>query len=173
MTSGLPSDELPQRCQVSKSLLEELRQMGLLEFGSVIDGDTVRKILGVEYPEYGTKKDFDEIALSELKAIDYVRNVLLGEGKYIASNNGGYRILLPSENQGQIESYIGQADRKLRRAQKLSRNTPSINKYDKDADRSASIAMKLLSARGMYRNKPENAHINRTEKHQSTKHPQY
>ena len=162
---------------MSKSLLEGLRQNGLLEFGSVIDGDLVRKILGLEYPEYGTKKDFDEIALSELKAIDYVRNILLGEGKYIASNNGGYRILLPSENHGQIESYIGQADRKLRRAQKLSRNTPTINKYDKDADRSASIAMKILSVRGVHRNQPASAQprtqtVNHTEKRQSTKHPQ-
>ena len=127
---------------MSKDLLLELRQRGLLEFGSVIKGSEVRDILGIAYPEYGTKKDFDEVALFELGAIDYVRNVLLGEGKYISSDRGDYRILLPSENKRQIDAYMSQADRKLRRAHKLSRNTPNIDTYKPTADSNVRIAMK-------------------------------
>ena len=108
---------------MSKELLAALRGRGLLEYGSVIKGEEVRDILGIEYPEVGTKKDFDEVALAELGAVDYVRNILLGEGKFIASHQGDYRILLPSENKRQVDAYMQQADRKLRRARKLSRAT--------------------------------------------------
>jgi hypothetical protein len=136
---------------MSKDLLNALRDRGLLEYGSVIKGDDVREILGVEYPEYGTKKDFDEVALAELGAIDYVRNVLLGEGKFITSHQGDYRILLPSENRRQVDAYIAQADRKLRRAQKLSRNTPNVENYKPSANADVRIAMKMGAARNQRR----------------------
>ncbi len=132
---------------MSKDLLRALRDRGLLEYGSVIKGDDVREILGIEYPEVGTKKDFDEVALAELGAVDYVRNVLLGEGKFIASSQGDYRILLPSENKRQVDMYMQQADRKLRRAHKLSRNTPNAESYAPSANHDVRIAMKLGSAR--------------------------
>lgn len=109
-----------------KGLLDELRKRQLTEYGTDIPGETIREILGIDYPEFGSKKAFDEVALTELAAVDYCRNVLLGEGKFLASENGGYRILLPSENKRQVDAYMAQADRKLRRAQKLSRNTPVI-----------------------------------------------
>lgn len=134
---------------MSKELLHTLRDRGLLEYGSVISGDDVREILGIEYPEVGTKKDFDEIALAELGAIDYVRNVLLGEGKFIASTQGDYRILLPSENKRQVDAYMQQADRKLRRAQKLSRNTPNLNAYSPADNASVRATMKIESRRGI------------------------
>ena len=82
---------------------------------------------------------------------------MLGEGKYIASNQGDYRILLPSENMRQIESYMAQADKKLRRAQKLSRNTPSTDQRDHRSDNiDARITMKRESVRGQYK-KPASA----------------
>ena len=132
---------------MSKELLAALRGRGLLEYGSVIKGEEVRDILGIEYPEVGTKKDFDEVALAELGAVDYVRNILLGEGKFIASYQGDYRILLPSENKRQVDAYMQQADRKLRRAHKLSRNTPNVESYKPNANADVRIAMKIGNAR--------------------------
>ena len=132
---------------MSKELLTTLRDRGLLEYGSVIKGEEVRDILGSEYPEVGTKNDFDEVALAELGAVDYVRNILLGEGKFIASHQGDYRILLPSENKRQVDAYMQQADRKLRRAHKLSRNTPNVESYKPNANADVRIAMKIGNAR--------------------------
>lgn len=140
---------------MSKDLLNALRDRGLLEYGSVIKGDDVREILGIEYPEVGTKKDFDEVALAELGAVDYVRNVLLGEGKFIASNQGDYRILLPSENKRQVDMYMQQADRKLRRAHKLSRNTPTAESYAPTANHDVRLAMKIGNTRGRLNRRPQ------------------
>ena len=131
---------------MSKPLYETLKSVGLLEYGAVISGELVRDILGLQMPEYGTKKQFDEIALAELGAIDYVRNILLGEGKYITSNNGDYRVLLPSENKRQVDLYMGQADKKLRRALKLSRNMPAVDSCRPD-NTSARIMLKRESIR--------------------------
>lgn len=107
-----------------RDLHQALQAAGLLEYGSVIDGDRVREVLGLELPSTGTKAEFDRIALAELAAIDYVRNILLGQGRYLAGTPSGYRVLLPSENKAQVDLYIASADRKLNRALKLSRNTP-------------------------------------------------
>jgi hypothetical protein len=107
-----------------RELFEELKARGLTDYGSIIDGAMVRNFLGIEYPEVGTKAQFDKIALAELGAIDYARAILLNEGKYITSTPSGYRILLPSENARQVDAYIMAADRKLSRALKLNRNTP-------------------------------------------------
>jgi len=116
-----------ERKHDGKCLLEWLRQEELTEYGSVFLGESVRDVIGLVMPEFGTKKEFDHVALRELSAVDYCRNVLLGEGKYLAQDQGDYRILLPSENARQIEQYIGNADNKLRRALKLSRNSPAID----------------------------------------------
>lgn len=132
---------------MSKDLLIELRHRGLLEYGSVISGVLVRELLGLTYPETGTKAQFDEIALAELGAIDYVRNILLGEGKYLAGAGGDYRILLPSENKRQVETYMRQADKKLRRAQKLSQNSPQLDTWKPD-----NTAARLLLKRAALRN---------------------
>jgi hypothetical protein len=110
---------------MSKELLTAMRLQGLTEYGSVISGDFVRETIGVTLPVYGNKRDFDGAALAELAAVSYVRDQLLNEGKYLAGHNGDYRILLPSENKAQVEAYMYQADRKLRRAQKLFANTPA------------------------------------------------
>lgn len=132
---------------MSKDLLEALRENGLLDYGSHIPGDFVREALGIKYPEIGSKKEFDEIALKELGAVDYVRNAILNEGKYLAGMGSDYRILLPSENKEQIERYMSSAGRKLRRAGKLSRNTPpAVNKNHDNI--SARIMLKRESIRG-------------------------
>jgi len=140
------SAALLPRWKVSKELFKSLQDRRLIEFGSVIKGDTVREILGIEYPEYGKKEDFDSVALRELSAIDYIRNILLGMGMYLGSNGGDYRIFLPSENKRQVDQYMAQADRKLRRALKLSRNMPKTEQYVQD-NTTARIIMKRESIR--------------------------
>jgi hypothetical protein len=107
-----------------RDLFDELTQRGLTAYGSVIPSEIVHTALGIEVPQVGTKAVFDKLALTELAAIDYVRNVLLGQGKYITSVPSGYRVLLPSENAKQVELYVSSADKKLNRALKLHRNTP-------------------------------------------------
>jgi hypothetical protein len=113
--------------QRGKCLLEWMRSRGLDEFGSVVLGGTVREVIGVSYPETATKSQFDSLALTELAAVDYVRNILLGEGKYLGQQGGDYRILLSSENARQVHLYMSHADKKLKRALKLSRNTPQTD----------------------------------------------
>ena len=77
------------------------------------------------------------------------------DGKFIASHQGDYRILLPSENKRQVDAYMSQADRKLRRAHKLSRNTPSVESYKPHANNDVRIAMKLGNARNRVGIKPK------------------
>ena len=107
-----------------KNLYTWLYENGRIEYGTVIKGDDIRTFLEISYPPVATKKEFDQLSLIELGAVDYVRNILLGQGMYLAQQNGDYRILLPSENTRQVELYVSSADKKLNRALKLSRNTP-------------------------------------------------
>lgn len=74
---------------MSKDLLSKLRDESLTEYGATFTGEMVREALGVEYPEYGTKKQFDDVVLVELSAIGYVRDILRKEGKHIAQT-GAY-----------------------------------------------------------------------------------
>lgn len=110
--------------ETHRDLYDYLRTEGLLEYGSVISSSLVHDLLRLEVPNVGTKAQFDRIALIELAAMDYVRNILLNSGKYLTGTPSGYRILLPSENAAQVEQYISSADKKLNRALKLCRNTP-------------------------------------------------
>lgn len=113
------------RRDVQRELYAELDARGLLEYGSVIESSVVHSALGIDMPTMASKSEFDRLALIELSAIDYVRNILLGQGKYLTGTDAGYRILLPSENSAQVEQYISSADKKLTRALKLFRNSPS------------------------------------------------
>lgn len=111
-----------------KDLLEWMRETGRDAYGTVIPGDDIRELLGLVMPTYGSYSDFKSVELEELDATGYVRKVLLTEGKYLRSDKGAYRILLPSENAAQIEKYMTEADRKLRRALTLSQTTPGEHK---------------------------------------------
>lgn len=110
----------------NKDIIQRLRDYNMTEYGSVIPGDFIRDLADIKYPEVGTKDEFDSLALKELGAVDYVRNCLLNEGKYLKAHRDDYRILSPAENSGQVEAYMRSADQKLRRAIKLSKNTPVI-----------------------------------------------
>jgi hypothetical protein len=129
-----------------KDFYSALNEMGLLEYGSVIETRLVHELLNIEMPSSAPKRVYDQLALIELAAIDYVRNMLLGHGKYITGTTSGYRILLPSENAAQIDLYMESADRKLSRALKLSRNTPQEVKSAPDQTE-ARILMKRSGLR--------------------------
>lgn len=131
---------------MSKDLLQAVRDNGLDEYGSYFPQSFVHCIIGISIPEVGTAKQFRELELIELGAIDYVRNALLPEGKYLSATPGGYRILLPSENKKQIEAYMRSADRKLRRAIKLNTNTPKVDSVKPD-NTGARLMMKRESIR--------------------------
>lgn len=107
-----------------RDFLDYLIGDGKTEYGATFTRKEVYRLLNLDVPEVGTMRQFNAIALKELAAIDYVRNFLLGKGKYLAQDGEAYRVLLPSENQGVIENYMSSADRKLNRALKLSKNTP-------------------------------------------------
>ena len=130
-----------------KDILSHLRAAGQLEYGSVVLGSHIRALLGIEYPEFGTKKQFDALALAELSAINYVRDHLLNEGNYLVGFRGDYRVLLPSENARQAELLMDSADRKTRRARKLLRNTPASDTVGASASLIARIAMRENSPR--------------------------
>lgn len=106
-----------------KCLMAYLSENNLTDYGTVIHGDDVREVLGIKIPKMGTQQQFRDLALAELTAVDYCRNVLLGKGKYLTQRGGDYRILLPSENARQVDTYMSQADRKLKRALKLSKSS--------------------------------------------------
>lgn len=142
------------RKDAHRELYAELSTRGLLDYGAVIPSSVVRGTLGLEFPNIGTKSEFDRLSLLELAAIDYVRNVLLGQGRYIAGTTTGYRVLLPSENAGQIEQYMSAADKKLSRALKLSRNSP-VRPGETPDQTEARILMKREGARS-FRPQPTN-----------------
>jgi hypothetical protein len=136
-----------------KDLLSKLDSEKQLEYGAVILGEDVRNHLDLPLPSIEgktiqqVKRELDSVALMEMAAIDYVRNVLLGRGMYIKNDNGNYRILLPSENKVQIEAYVSSADRKLSRALKLSRNTPTVDNIVRDNCIETRISMKKNNLR--------------------------
>lgn len=110
-----------------RDVYDALDQAGLFDFGAVIPRAMVYDLLGLDVPEVASKAAFDRIAMLELQAMDYCRNMLLGHGKYLAGTPSGYRVLLPSENKAQVDAYMESADRKLERALKLSRNSPKAS----------------------------------------------
>ena len=132
--------------QKGKDLYTHLDGKGLLEYGSNIPASIVHNIADITYPKTGTRKQFQDMQLLELAVVDYVRNILLGEGKALVQDMGDYRILLPSENVKYIERYMSSADKKLKRALKLSRNTPSVDTQDMDAS-TVKIMLKRESIR--------------------------
>lgn len=110
-----------------RDVYDTLDRAGLFDFGAVIPRGMVYDLLGLDVPDVASKAVFDRIAMLELQAMDYCRNMLLGHGKYLAGTPSGYRVLLPSENKAQVDAYMESADRKLERALKLSRNSPKAS----------------------------------------------
>ena len=136
----------PSKRDGLRSLYDILSAEGLFEYGAVIDRGIVHDLLDLKVPEVAPKAVYDRIAMIELQAMDYCRNILLGHGKYLAGVPAGYRVLLPSENKMQVDAYMASADRKLDRALKLSRNSPRESHLPDQSE--ARIMMKQRSRRG-------------------------
>jgi hypothetical protein len=125
-------------------------QNGYAAYGAEVPEEIVRVFLGLEYPEAASKKVYDALTLAELGYIDYVRNILLNEGKYLTNSRGVYRVLLPSENAAQVERYVSGANKRLNRALKLSKNTPMQYKKPND-DTEVRIELKRKSIQEAHR----------------------
>lgn len=123
---------------------------GYSAYGAEVPVETVQAFLGIEYPETASKKIYDTLTLIELGYVDYVRNMLLNDGKYLTNSRGVYRVLLPSENAAQVERYVSGASKRLNRALKLSKNTPDEYKRPND-DTAVRIELKKKSIQEAHR----------------------
>ena len=123
---------------------------GYSTYGAEVPVEVVQAFLGIEYPETASKKLYDTLTLIELGYIDYVRNMLLNDGKYLTNSRGVYRVLLPSENAAQVERYVSGASKRLNRALKLSKNTPAEYKKPND-DTAIRIELKKKSIQEAHR----------------------
>lgn len=128
-----------------RCLLDYMRSKGLDGYGTVISAIDVRAVVGIEYPETASLKEYQSLGLLELGAVGYVRNILLDEGKYLCQVKDNYRVLLPSENASQVDAYMRQADNKLRRARRLSASSPPVEFENSNVN--ARLHMKLQSMR--------------------------
>ena len=108
---------------MGETLLEFLEANGLLHYGAHIPGRVIRDFLGIDIPEIGTKETFDRLALMELDEVQKVRDACLRKGMYFKASGSDYRILLPSENLGQIKSYEDSSVKKMKRAVLLAKTT--------------------------------------------------
>ena len=111
-----------------------LEAMGCFEYGATTKLSTIYKAFNIDEVEYpATRADIQTASLAELMATDYIRAKLLNRGKYLKGERDSYRVLLPSENAGQVLAYMKAADGKLKRGLKLNRNTPvqyKVNSQD-------------------------------------------
>ena len=88
-----------------RTIVRQMRDAGMLEYGFVISGSQFRSIFDIILPVSGTKKDFDMVSLEEMIYSSFIRDMLLNEGKYFKSEKDNYRVLLPSENEAQVIAY--------------------------------------------------------------------
>ena len=107
-----------------RELYGQLKDNGMLEYGAEIPRDLLLELLAIEVPQTATRDEWARLELQEMSAVDYVRNLLLDQGKYLERTRSGYRVALPSENMAQVDNYMSAADKKIRRGQRLLRSTP-------------------------------------------------
>jgi hypothetical protein len=100
-----------------------LREQDRTHYGDRFPISLVHSALGILVPKVGSRRDFERIALIELAAIDYVKNRLVDEGKWLTRQGSEYYIPLPSENAHFIDNMLASAQRKLKRARRLRSNT--------------------------------------------------
>lgn len=130
----------------SLDLMEWFRANGFDQYGAVMEESELMAYLELKVPETGTWYEFQRIRTAMLDPVDHIRNTLLNEGKYLRKEREVYRVLLPSENAGQVRNYEDSASRKLHRAEKLRANTPAVHKEVNDPQ-AVRLHMKLLSLR--------------------------
>lgn len=101
-----------------------LRAKKMTDYGAEIPRTFLLETLGIEEPQIATREEWQRLELQEMAVVDYVRNLLIDQGKYLERTRSGYRIALPSENMAQVDAYMSAADKKIRRGQRLLRATP-------------------------------------------------
>ena len=133
---------------MSKDLMKILTDNGLLEYGAVIDQELIYDALDIVMPETATREVFSELALREVSAISYVRNILIDRGMHLASNGQGrgYRIASPSENEERALLWEASGTRKMNRARRLRTYTPK-QVDEMPSQINARLVMKLSSRR--------------------------
>jgi hypothetical protein len=117
-----------------KEIFAEMKELGFFEYGAVIPRQKYLDFIGIIYPPQATRQEFEKLELEELSFVGYCRDQLLNSGKYLKQDGDSYRVLLPSENQKQVEHYMANADNKLKRAIKLAKNTPATLYADSHRD---------------------------------------
>jgi hypothetical protein len=108
---------------IEKTLYETLLNSSELEYGSTFKRSRVLDIMGIEDIEFGTQKEFQVQELAELSGIGYMRNILINQGKWIIRKGETYRILHPSENSSQIDSFMRSGSNAYLKASKLAKST--------------------------------------------------
>lgn len=133
-----------------REILDNLRQQGMLEYGSVFhQADLLRmfEIIPISEAEAQNlslleiRKRIANDALKELSVVEFIRSVLIKEGKAFEKERDQYRIPLPSENIRVIAKLQDAAIKKIRRAKSLMANSPSEVRDQGDA-----IASRVLIA---------------------------
>lgn len=137
---------MPEEKSVNETLYETLHDSGELEYGSTVKRARVLEIMGIEEVKFGTQKDFQAQELAELKGVGYIRSILINQGKWIIRKSDTYRVLQPSENEGQIESFARSGNNAYNKAMKLSKSTPP--EYMRENDQTAAkIQMRQKAAK--------------------------
>jgi hypothetical protein len=130
-------------------IVNSLRQQHLLDYGSVIKRQDLLQLFGI--PIYTDDNivglNLEQIRsrlknadLQELAVSDHIRRILLLEGKYFERNGDTYRVAMPSENAAMADNFMKAAQRKIRRARVLLKNTPG------DIVETSNLASRLLMA---------------------------
>lgn len=129
-----------------KTLYDTLDSLGCFEYGGTFTREEVIGLLRVKYIKKGTRADFQTMDLAELAGVGYIRNVLINQGKWIKLTGDHYRVLTPSENADQIESFLSRGRRAFNKANKLAKSTPP--EYFKAIDQTkAKIAARIKSSK--------------------------
>ena len=108
---------------VVQNLYDVLHDNAELEYGATFSRKRVLSIMGIESVEIGTQKDFQEQELAELAGVGHIRNILINQGKWIVRKGNTYRVLHPSENGSQIDSFMRSGSSAYLKASKLAKST--------------------------------------------------
>jgi len=101
----------------------QLKKLEMLKYNAKFTESFLQCLSGIEVPAIGTRQTYNAISLAQLEVVTYLRDRLLPKGKYLSQCNGEFRVLTPSENIGQVNKYLDAADRKIKRAVTLNRET--------------------------------------------------
>lgn len=113
-----------------QKVFDHFNNSGQLDYGSVIPSTTLAQVAGISFPTINGASAaaiIRGVNAYELKMLEYsgfIVDKLLDMGKYLKKDGDTYRVLMPSENEGQVNAYISAGTKKLSRAERLHRSTP-------------------------------------------------